>query len=115
MPYCIVRQTNHREIHFSCHLRWISENVVTVQSADIYLAETLGFCMLLETESWEMDTVSENASFGKDTDTSDSVDLHLHIWITVRVSEVGQMWPPCGVLGITLNNHSIFIQGICQS
>lgn len=61
-----------------------------------------------------MDTVSENASFGQDTDASDTVDLHFHIWITVRVPEVSQMRPPGGVLGVPLDDDGVFVQGICQ-
>lgn len=74
-----------------------------------YLAESLSFCMFLEAESWEVNAMSKNASFGQNTDTSDTIDLHFHIWITVRVPEVSQVWPPGGVLSITLDNHGVFV------
>lgn len=80
----------------------------------MYLAKPFGFRVFLETEGREMDAISEYASFGQNADTSDTVNLHFHVWVTVRVAEVGQMWSPGGVLGISLNNDSIFIEGICQ-
>lgn len=97
MPYGVVWETNHGEVHESCHL-----------------SEALGLCVFLKAEGREVNTISEDASFGEDADTPDSIDLHLHIRITVGIPQVGQMWPPCRILGVALDNHSILIQGISQ-
>lgn len=72
--------------------------------------------MLLETKGWEVYTSTEYPGFGQNTDTSDPVQLHLHIWIAVGIAEVGQVRPPRSVLGISFHDDSILIQGIrkCQ-
>lgn len=70
--------------------------------------------MLLETERWEMDAVAEYPSLGQDTDTADTVNLHLHVGVAVGVSEICQMRPPGGVLGIALHNDGVFVECISQ-
>lgn len=70
--------------------------------------------MFLETEGREVDTVPKDTSFGQDTDASHTVNFHFHIWVTVRIPQVGQVWPPSGVLGITFDNHSVLIQRVSQ-
>ncbi len=77
-----------------------------------YLAKGLRLGMLLKAEGREVDPVSENSGFGQDADTSDAVDFHLHIGVTVGVSEVCQMRPPGGILGIAFDNHGVFVQSV---
>lgn len=79
-----------------------------------YLAEALRLGVLLEAESWEVDTCAENLGPGKNADTTNTVNLHFHVWITVWVPKVGQVRSPCGVLGIALDNDSILVQRIGQ-
>ena len=55
-------------------------------------------CMLLEAESWKVHACTEDASFRQDTDTSDAINLHLHVWVAVWVSEIGKMWSPGSIL-----------------
>jgi hypothetical protein len=70
--------------------------------------------MLLEAEGREMDASSEDLGLGKNTDTADAVNLHFHVWVAVGVSKVGQMWSPCSVLGVALDDDGIFVQGVCK-
>jgi hypothetical protein len=71
--------------------------------------------MLLETERWEVHASSEHFGLGQNTDTSDTIKFHLHIGIAIRVSKVGEMRSPGSVLGISLNNDGILVQGVCKS
>lgn len=92
MPDSIMRQADDRVIHTPGHL-----------------AKALGLCMLLEAEGRKVDAGSEHTGFGQDADTSYSINLHLHIWISVGVSQVGQVGPPCRILGVSLNDDSILV------
>lgn len=115
MPYGIVRQADDREIHFSRHLHDISfldKNIQAKEMTD--LSKTLSLRVLLETKCWKVDTRSEHACFGQNTDTSDAIDFHLHIWITVWVSKVGQVGPPCCIFSVSFNNHGIFVKCVRQ-
>ena len=56
-----------------------------------YLAKTFSLSMLLETESREVDTRAEDLRLCQDTDSTNTINLHLHIWVTVGVAEVGQI------------------------
>lgn len=69
--------------------------------------------MLLETESREVYSLTENLGLGKNTDTTNTVDLHLHVGVTVRVTEIGQMRTPGSVFCVTFDNDSILIQSVC--
>lgn len=71
--------------------------------------------MLLKTKGREMDSVSEDASLGQNTDASDTIDLHLHIWVTVRVTEVGQVRPPRCIFSVSFDNHGVLIKSVSQS
>jgi hypothetical protein len=70
--------------------------------------------MLLETKSREMDAAAKYFGFRQNTDTSNSVNLHLHVWVTVGVSQIGKMGSPCGIFGIALYNDGIFVQCVGQ-
>jgi hypothetical protein len=65
--------------------------------------------MLLEAESRKVDAGSEYTSLGQNADTSYSIDLHLHIWISVGVSQVGQMGPPRRILGVSFDDNGILV------
>lgn len=77
-----------------------------------YLAETFRFRVFLEREGGEVDACSENFGLGQDTDTADSVDFHLDVWVTVGVAEVGQVGTPGGVFGVPFDDNCILIEGI---
>lgn len=66
--------------------------------------------MLLEAESREMDTRSENLGLCQDTDSSNTINLHFHVWVAKRIAEIGQVRSPCRIFGVTFNNNSIFIK-----
>jgi hypothetical protein len=74
-----------------------------------YLAESLGLGVLLETKGWEVDTCPEHLCFRKNANASYSVQFHLHVRVSVRVTEVGQVRPPCGVFGVTFNNDCVLV------
>lgn len=80
----------------------------------IYLSESFRLCMFFETERWEMDACSEHAGLRENTDTSNPIDFHFHIWITVWISKVGKMRSPGGVFCISLHNNGILVQGISK-
>jgi len=80
-----------------------------------YLAESLGLCVLLETEGREMDTGAEDLCLGQDTDTTNTVNLHLHVRIAVRVAQVSQMRSPSGVFCITFYDDSVLVERIGKS
>lgn len=79
-----------------------------------YLAKTFGLSVLFKTESREMNSRAEDLCFCQDTDTTDTVDLHLHVWVTVGVAEISQMRSPGSVLCVSFDNDSIFIECIGQ-
>lgn len=70
--------------------------------------------MLFEAESREVDPGSEDFRLGKNTDPTDTVNLHLHVRIAIWVSQVGEMRPPRSILRVSLDDDGIFVQGICQ-
>lgn len=53
-----------------------------------YLSEPFSLCMFLKAERREMYTISEDLGFGKDTDSSDTVNLHLHVWVAIGITQV---------------------------
>jgi hypothetical protein len=77
-----------------------------------HLAESFGLSMLLKTECGEVHSRAEDLRLGQDTDTTDTVDLHLHIWVTVWVAQVGQMRAPGGILCITFHNDRVLVKSI---
>lgn len=77
-----------------------------------YLAKTFSLSMLLETESREVDTRAEDLRLCQDTDSTNTINLHLHIWVTVGVAEVGQMRAPSGVLCVTFYNDCILVESV---
>lgn len=81
----------------------------------VYLSEAFRLGMLLERERWEVGTGTENLGFGENGYTTDTINLHLDIRITVGVTEVGEMRAPGGVLGVPLNDNGVLIKGISES
>lgn len=59
-----------------------------------------------------MDTATEYLGLGQDTDTADTVNLHLHIGVTVGITQIGKMRSPGGVFGVSFDNDGIFVQGV---
>lgn len=80
-----------------------------------YLSESFRLSVLLETKSWEVYSGPEDLGLGKNTDTAHSINLHLHIRVAIRVSQVCQMRSPSRILGVTFNDHSIFVQSVRES
>lgn len=118
MPDCVMRQTDDGELHAFCHLGCISVcSVLRLILLKTYLAKPFGLSVLLETESREMNTGTKDLCLGQDTNTTDTVDLHLHIWVAVGVTEVSQMRSPGSVLCVSFHNDSVFIEciGECES
>jgi hypothetical protein len=77
-----------------------------------YLAESFSLSVLLETECGEVHSRAEDLRLCQDTDTTDTVNLHLHVWVTVRVAQIRQMRAPRGVLCITFHNDRVLIKSI---
>lgn len=80
-----------------------------------YLSKAFSLGMLFETESREVSTITENSRLGQNADATNTIDLHLHIRVAVRITQVCQMRPPCRVLGITLHNDSVFVKSVGKS
>lgn len=70
--------------------------------------------MLFEAESWEMNTSAEHTGLGQNANTTNAIQLHLHVRVAEGITEVGEMRSPCRILRITLNNNSILVECICQ-
>ena len=77
-----------------------------------YLAESFGLSVLLETESREVHATPEDLRLCQNAHTSDTVNFHLHVRVTVGVAEVGKMGAPSGVLCVALDNDGILIKSI---
>ena len=56
----------------------------------------------------------EDLSLSKDTDTANAVKLHLHVWVTIGIAQVGKVRPPRSILCITFDNDRVFIESVCQ-
>lgn len=80
----------------------------------MYLSKAFSFGMLFKAEGWEMDPRAKDPRFGEDADTANTVDLHLHVRITVGVSQICQMWSPCRVFCVALHDDGIFVQSVCE-
>lgn len=65
--------------------------------------------MFFKTESGEVDTRAEHLGFSENTDTSDTVDFHLHVWVAIGIPQIGQMGSPRGILRISLDDDRVFI------
>ena len=79
-----------------------------------YLAKALRLGMLLKAESREVYTVAEDLRLGQNTDTTDTVNLHLHVRVAVGVAQVCKMRPPRGILGVALDNHGVLVKSVSQ-
>lgn len=80
-----------------------------------YLAKSFSLSVLLETESREVHTTSEDLGLCQNAHTSNTVNFHLHVRVTVRVAEVGEMRAPSGVLCVAFDNDGILIKSIRES
>jgi hypothetical protein len=111
MPDGVVREPNDRELQALCHLSHkVSEEVRLERHGPLTFPKPSVSACLSKGECGEMGTSSEHACFCKDTDTSDSINLHLDIRITIWVTEISQMRSPGGVFGISLDDDGIFIE-----
>ena len=71
--------------------------------------------MLFEAESREVNAGPEDAGLGENADTANTINLHFHIRVTVRVPKVGKMGPPSGVFCVSFHNDGVLVQGISKS
>jgi hypothetical protein len=65
--------------------------------------------MFLEAESREVHARAEHLRLGEDTNTSNTVNLHLHVWVTIRITQVGQMRTPGSILGVPFDNDGVLV------
>jgi hypothetical protein len=79
-----------------------------------YLAKPFRLCMLLEAECREVDARTEYPGLGQNTYTTNAVNLHLHVWVAIGITEVGQMRPPGGILSISFDDDSILVESVSQ-
>jgi len=57
-----------------------------MDDCESYLAESFRLGVLFKAESWKMDTRPEDLCLCQDADTAHAVNIHLHVWVAVRVS-----------------------------
>lgn len=113
MPNRVVRESHNRESHASRHLMdMVSPQSICELNLEPYLSEALRLGVLLKTESRKVDAVAEDFSFGQNTDTTNTVDLHFHVGVAVRVAKISQMWAPCRILCVTLHNNRILVESV---
>lgn len=77
------------------------------------LAEALRLSVFLKAEGWEVHAAPEHFRLCENANTTNTVNLHLHVWVAVWVAEVSQMRTPCRILSISLDDDSVFIEGVC--
>lgn len=77
-----------------------------------HLSESFSLGVLLEAECREVHAASEDLGFRQNTHTADTVDLHFHVGVAVRVAEVSKMRAPCGVLCVALDDDGVFVQSV---
>ncbi len=70
--------------------------------------------MLFKAKGWEMNTATEYLGLGQDTDTTNTVNFHLHIGVTVGITKIGKMGSPGGIFGVSFDNDGVFVQRIGQ-
>jgi hypothetical protein len=70
--------------------------------------------MFLKAECRKMDSGSKDTCFREYAHTANTINLHLHIRITVGISKIRKMGTPSGILCISLNDDRVFIQGVRQ-
>ena len=77
-----------------------------------YLAKPFRLSVLLEAERREVAAIAEYLGLGQDTHAANTVKLHLHVGVAVRVSKVRQMRPVRRVLGIALHNDGVLVERV---
>lgn len=80
-----------------------------------YLPKPLRLGVFLKAESGEMHARAEDFRFCQDGNTTHAIELHLHIWIAVWISQVSQVRSPRSIFSVALHNDGIFIKCICQT
>jgi hypothetical protein len=61
-----------------------------------------------------MHTGAEHLGLCENTDTSNTVNLHLHIRVAIGITEISQMRSPGGVLCVTLDDDRILVECVGQ-
>lgn len=114
MPNGVVWQAYNRVLHPLGHLASLVSISETVNCDErvTHLAKSFCLSMFLEAESREMDTRSENLGLCQDTDSSNAIDLHFHVWVAEWIAEIRQVRSPCSILGVTFDDNSILIKRI---
>lgn len=80
-----------------------------------YLAKSFRLGVLFETERREVHSRAEHLCLCQNTDTANTVNLHLHVWVTIGVAQVSQMRAPGCILCVTFHNDGVFVEGIRES
>lgn len=80
-----------------------------------YLAKAFCLSMLLKAKCREVYAGAENPCLREDTNTTNTIKLHLHIRITVRVTKVSKVRAPRCILGISLHDNCIFVERVGKS
>jgi len=81
---------------------------------ETYLSETLSLSVLLKAECREVHSATEHFRFCQNAHAAYTINLHLHIRVTVRIAKVGEMRSPSGVLGVAFHDDRVFVEGICE-
>ena len=71
--------------------------------------------MFLEAKRREVHTSAEDLRFCQDTNSADTIKVHLHIWVAKRVTQICKMRAPCSILGIPFHNYSVLVKGVGKS
>lgn len=71
--------------------------------------------MLLEAKRGEVDALTEDFCFGEDTDATNTINFHFHVWIAVRIAEVSQVRSPSRVFCVAFDDNGILIERIRES
>ena len=79
-----------------------------------YLSKAFGLSMFFKAESREVDTLAEDLCFSKNANTTNTINLHFHVGISIGIAQVSQMRSPGCILCIAFYNDSVFVQSICK-
>lgn len=117
VPDCVMGQADDGQIHPTGHLQdgilaGIKHKVITARIT--YLSEPLSLGVLLETKRREMHSITKYFRLGQDAHAADTIEFHFYVRVAVGVAEVRQVWTVRRILGIPLNDHGVFVEGISQ-
>lgn len=68
--------------------------------------------MFLKTKRREMHTAPEHLRLRQNTNTAYTINLHLHIWITIGITEVGEVRTPGSVFSVPFDDDGVFVESV---